>query len=92
VKIKKSCRVVESCPVCLDLSKEIFSKVDINIIIGLARHAEVRVENLYSVGLIKDHVKSVLRIRSAQAYIPMVGTRPLESNVINIWYLLNFLE
>jgi F0F1-type ATP synthase membrane subunit a len=27
---------------------------------------------------IKDHVKSVLHIRSAQAYIPMVGTRPLE--------------
>ena len=27
---------------------------------------------------VKDHVKSVLRIRSAQAYIPMVGTRPLE--------------
>ena len=24
---------------------------------------------------IKDHVKSVLRIRSAQVYIPMVGTR-----------------
>ena len=24
----------------------------------------------------EDHVKSVLRIHSAQAYIPMVGTRP----------------
>ena len=34
------------------LVKTIFSKVDINIIIGLARFAEVRVENLYSVALI----------------------------------------
>ena len=27
---------------------------------------------------LKSDVKSVLRIHSAQAYIPMVGTRPLE--------------
>jgi hypothetical protein len=33
---------------------------------------------LVSTSCIKDHVKSVLRIRSAQAYIPMVRTRPLE--------------
>jgi hypothetical protein len=32
--------------------KTIFSKVDINIIIGLAGRAEVSVKNLYSVALI----------------------------------------
>jgi hypothetical protein len=47
------------------------------------KRKNVDIDQLFAWGrnitpLIKTDVKSIRRIRSAQAYIPMVGTRPLE--------------